>query len=120
MMSQEERTTLYFVNVQDTLDMWHLKIGYTGNTVKERFKDTRNYGEGLKIIKTFDVNKEDVKGIEMQFKDMQIGTKKASQMGVPKNFMGRGEIIDPKYTEAEILDKLNSINIPRRTTLEDF
>jgi len=113
-------TIFYLVEVQDTNDVWHLKPGWTENTVKVRFKDTRNYGDGLKIIKTWEIDKDDAKGIEMQLKDMQIGTKKAKQMGVPKNFMGRGEIIDPKYTKDDILNKLNNLNIPRKTTLEDF
>jgi|TARA_A100001391_G_scaffold113523_1_gene76385 hypothetical protein len=110
----------YFVEVQDTLGAWHLKTGHTSNSVKVRFKDKRNYGDGLKIIKTIEVNDDDIKAVENNFKEMQIGTKKAAQLGVPDNFMGRGEIIDPKYTKDEILDKINSINIPRKTTLEDF
>ena len=107
----------YFARVQDTEGKWHRKVGKTSNLDK-RFSDKRLY-LGWEYIATKQYDKDDIKEVEKQFKDMTIGREHIS-MNIPPHFMGKTEIIKEDVTDEAVIQRMEEINIPTKTTLEDF
>lgn len=107
----------YFARVQDTDGKWHRKVGKTSNLDK-RFSDKRLY-LGWEYIATKQYDKDDIKEVEKQFKDMTIG-RQHKDMKIPPHFMGKTEIIKEDVTDEAVIQRMEEINIPTKTTLEDF
>ena len=107
----------YFARVQDTDGKWHRKVGKTSNLDK-RFSDKRLY-LGWEYIATKQYEKDDIKEVEKQFKDMTIGREHIT-MNIPPHFMGKTEIIKEDITDEAVIQRMEEINIPTKTTLEDF
>ncbi len=111
----------YFANVEDTDGNWRLKTGTSRDqqTLSTRFKDKRNYN-GHEFIKTIQYNsEEDAKAVEKSFKDLQVGSK-WERYGIPNHFYGKTEVLHPKVTKEQVLDRIKQLKIPTKTTLEDF
>ena len=107
----------YFARVQDTDGKWHRKVGKTSNLDK-RFSDKRLY-LGWEYIATKQYDKDDIKEVEKQFKDMTIG-RQHKDMKIPPHFMGKTEIIKEDITDEAVIQRMEEIKIPNKTTLEDF
>jgi hypothetical protein len=107
----------YFARVQDTEGKWHRKVGKTSNLDK-RFSDKRLY-LGWEYIATKQYEKDDIKEVEKQFKDMTIGREHIT-MNIPPHFMGKTEIIKEDVTDEAVIQRMEEIKIPNKTTLEDF
>tara|TARA_R100000278_G_scaffold32655_2_gene29639 strand:- start:79 stop:411 length:333 start_codon:yes stop_codon:yes gene_type:complete len=107
----------YFARVQDTDGKWHRKVGKTSNLDK-RFSDKRLY-LGWEYIATKQYDKDDIKEVEKQFKDMTIG-RQHKNMKIPPHFMGKTEIIKEDVTDEAVIQRMEDIKIPTKTTLEDF
>jgi|TARA_R100000231_G_scaffold111009_1_gene82289 hypothetical protein len=107
----------YFARVQDTDGKWHRKVGKTSNLDK-RFSDKRLY-LGWEYIATKQYDKDDIKEVEKQFKDMTIG-RQHKDMKIPPHFMGKTEIIKEDVTDEAVIQRMEDIKIPTKTTLEDF
>ena len=107
----------YFARVQDTDGKWHRKVGKTSNLDK-RFSDKRLY-LGWEYIATKQYDKDDIKEVEKQFKDMTIG-RQHKNMKIPPHFMGKTEIIKEDVTDEAVIQRMEEIKIPTKTTLEDF
>ena len=107
----------YFAKVQDTDGNWWYKTGHTKNMAK-RFSDKRMYRD-WECIETRQFAEEDIKGVEQHFKDLQIG-KAHKEHNIPPHFMGKTEIIKPDVSREEVIERMKTINIPNKTTLEDF
>ncbi len=107
----------YFARVQDTDGKWHRKVGKTSNLDK-RFSDKRLY-LGWEYIATKQYDKDDIKEVEKQFKDMTIG-RQHKDMKIPPHFMGKTEIIKEDVTDEAVIQRMEEIKIPTKTTLEDF
>jgi|TARA_R100001460_G_scaffold51135_1_gene89795 hypothetical protein len=107
----------YFARVQDTDGKWHRKVGKTSNLDK-RFSDKRLY-LGWEYIATKQYDKDDIKEVEKQFKDMTIGREHIN-MNIPPHFMGKTEIIKKDVTDEAVIQRMEEIKIPTKTTLEDF
>jgi hypothetical protein len=107
----------YFARVQDTYGKWHRKVGKTSNLDK-RFSDKRLY-LGWEYIATKQYDKDDIKEVEKQFKDMTIG-RQHKDMKIPPHFMGKTEIIKEDVTDEAVIQRMEDIKIPTKTTLEDF
>ena len=107
----------YFARVQDTDGKWHRKVGKTSNLDK-RFSDKRLY-LGWEYIATKQYDRDDIKEVEKQFKDMTIG-RQHKNMKIPPHFMGKTEIIKEDVTDEAVIQRMEDIKIPTKTTLEDF
>jgi hypothetical protein len=107
----------YFARVQDTDGKWHRKVGKTSNLDK-RFSDKRLY-LGWEYVATKQYDKDDIKEVEKQFKDMTIG-RQHKDMKIPPHFMGKTEIIKEDVTDEAVIQRMEDIKIPTKTTLEDF
>ena len=107
----------YFARVQDTDGKWHRKVGKTSNLDK-RFSDKRLY-MGWEYIATRQYDKDDIKEVEKQFKDLQIGLEHKN-LNIPAHFMGKTEIIKEDVSDEEVIQRMEDIKIPTKTTLKDF
>ena len=107
----------YFARVQDTDGKWHRKVGKTSNLDK-RFSDKRLY-MGWEYIATKQYDKDDIKEVEKQFKDLQI-VREHKNLNIPAHFMGKTEIIKEDVSDEEVIQRMEDIKIPTKTTLEDF
>tara|TARA_X000001382_G_C3163429_1_gene177018 strand:- start:554 stop:886 length:333 start_codon:yes stop_codon:yes gene_type:complete len=107
----------YFAKVQDTEGNWHRKVGKTKDPSK-RFSDKRLY-LGWEYIATKQYNDEDIKEVEKQFKDLQIG-RDHKNLKIPPHFMGKTEIIKKDVTDEVVIQRMEEIKIPTKTTLNDF
>ena len=107
----------YFARVQDTEGNWHRKVGKTKDPSK-RFSDKRLY-LGREYIATKQYNAEDIKEVERQFKDLQIG-RDHKNLKIPPHFMGKTEIIKKDVTDEVVIQRMEDIKIPTKTTLNDF
>ena len=107
----------YFARVQDTEGNWHRKVGKTKDPSK-RFSDKRLY-LGWEYIATKQYDVEDIKEVEKQFKDLQIGRDHKS-LKIPPHFMGKTEIIKKDVTDEVVIQRMEDIKIPTKTTLNDF
>ena len=107
----------YFARVQDTEGNWHLKVGKTKDMSK-RFSDKRLY-KNYEYIASRQYDSTDIKQVEKEFKDLQIG-KDHHKYNIPPHFMGKTEIIKPEVSEQEVLDRMEALKIPLKTTLDDF
>ena len=105
----------YYAKVQDTDGNWWYKTGHTKNMAK-RFSDKRLYKD-WEYIETRQFAKEDIKSVEKQFKDLQVG-RQHKEYNIPPHFMGKTEIIKPEVTEEEVIERMKTINVPSITTLE--
>ena len=110
----------YYAKVKDTEGQWHTKTGMCRDheTLQRRFKDKRNY-DNYEYIETLQFNDDDIKSVEKSFKDLQVG-KKWKQYGIPNHFYGKTEVLKPEVTDADVRERLMSLKIPTKTTLEDF
>ena len=107
----------YFARVQDTDGKWHRKVGKTSNLDK-RFSDKRLY-MGWEYIATRQYDKDTIKEVEKQFKDMTIG-REHKNLNIPPHFMGKTEIIKEEVSDEAVIQRMEEIKIPTKTTLEDF
>tara|TARA_Y100001938_G_C7858543_1_gene314409 strand:+ start:185 stop:517 length:333 start_codon:yes stop_codon:yes gene_type:complete len=107
----------YFARVQDTEGKWHRKVGKTSNLDK-RFSDKRLY-MGWEYIATRQYDKDTIKEVEKQFKDMTIG-REHKNLNIPPHFMGKTEIIKEEVSDEAVIQRMEEIKIPTKTTLEDF
>ena len=107
----------YLARVQDTEGNWWLKTGTTKDTSK-RFSDKRLYKD-WEYIHTQQYDKADIKNVEKKFKDLQVG-KEWAQTGIPSHFMGKTEVMKEEVTEEMVLERMQTLNTPTKTTLEDF
>jgi len=108
---------IYFARVQDTEGQWHRKVGKTSN-LNKRFSDKRIYRD-WQYIATKEYDKDDIKEVERQLKDMTIG-KEHNNLNIPSHFMGKTEIIKSDITDEKVIQRMEEIKIPNKTTLEDF
>ena len=107
----------YFAKVQDTNGNWWYKTGKTKDLSK-RFSDKRLYNS-WDYIETRQYDKDDIKMVEKQFKDLQIGNEH-KRYNIPPHFMGKTEIIRPDVSNEEVIERMKEIKIPHRTTLRDY
>ena len=107
----------YFAHVQDTEGNWWYKTGKTKDLSK-RFSDKRLYKD-WEYIETRQYDSEDIKAVEKHFKDLQIG-KQHKTLDIPPHFMGKTEIIKPDISREEVIERMKTITIPAKTTLNDF
>ena len=107
----------YFARVQDTEGNWHRKVGKTKDPNK-RFSDKRLY-LGWEYIATKQYDVDDIKEVEKQFKDLQIG-REHKNLNIPPHFMGKTEIIKEDVSDEIVIQRMEDIKVPTKTTLEDF
>ena len=62
---------------------------------------------------------DDIKEVEKQFKDLQIG-REHKNLNIPPHFMGKTEIIKEDVSDEIVIQRMEDIKVPTKTTLEDF
>ena len=81
--------------------------------------DKRKEGFEKEVIEIAKTKKYDIKEVEKQFKDLQIG-REHKNLNIPPHFMGKTEIIKEDVTDEIVIQRMEDIKIPTKTTLEDF